>query len=141
MAVTNQDRLVRISTVLLVTLCLINSAIAAEGLYLRIFNALPYTVQIGREVPPRARLKTIEPGKEILASESYDYMYVERGMDGADPWVFNLRVQSFVSNKPLVLVLTKEGLYVVPADKFHPAGAEQLENIKAHAIGRILPLN
>ena len=128
--------------IIFICLFLINNAIANEVLNsLRIFNSLLYTVQVGKEGSPDALLKTIEPGKEIGSTKYYDYLYVERGLDGADPWVFNLRVQSFVSTKPLVLVLTKEGLYVVHADKFDQIDGKEIKNIKANAIGRVTPLD
>ena len=132
----------RLSRILFISFFFVCSAIASEGSSnLRIFNALSYPVRIGNDWSSNAILKTIEPGKEILSTKHYDYLYIERDIAGADPWTFNLRVQSFVCTKPFVLVITKEGLYVVPADKFHEPGDHEIENIKANAIGRVLPMD
>ena len=116
--------------------------IAADSSYqFRIFNALSYPVKIGHSAKFKTLLKTIEPGNEIMFTKQNEYLYVERGIKGADPWEFNLGMQSFASSGSVVLVMTFAGLYVIPEHKFHPSIAENYGNITEYAIDRIVPLD
>ena len=106
-----------------------------------VLNLLKYNIGLGSNFSSQTPLIRIEKGQEQSCLGNYKKFYVERYLEGADPWEFNLCHLHVDDDQSILFVLTKEGLFVLKNMNVRDVSNLDLDIIKDRAIERLLPLD